>query len=327
MLRKKSMAWLLVAVTTMSWSLGAAAASSSHYPNHPVKIVVPFGSGGSSDVYARQLAQKLQQKLGQSFFVENRPGAGGVIGTETVARSAPDGYTLLVIANTQPINETLLKNKPYQLLRDFVPVAPINESSLVLVTNDKFKVKTVDDIIKLAKSEPGKLNYASSGVGTPYHLAGELFKSMAGINVTHVPYKSSGEARTGVVGGQVDYMFDAIATMIGHISSGRVHAIATTGSKRSPLLPQTPTMDESGMKGYIANIWIGVLAPKGTPVDIVENLNKAISSIVDAPETRTAWAKDGFDPMVMSTSEFKSFIEDEIQRLGKIVKDAHITVE
>ncbi|UHL65026.1 tripartite tricarboxylate transporter substrate binding protein [Paralcaligenes sp. KSB-10] len=309
----------------MSVGMGAHAADA--YPNHAVTIVVPFGAGGSADVYARQLAQKLQQKLGQTFIVENKPGAGAVIGTTFVAKAAPDGYTLLVMSNTQTVNETLLKEKPYQLLRDFAPVAPINQASLVLVTNDKVKVKDLKGLIAMAKSEPGKLNYASSGTGTPYHIAGELFKSMAGIQVQHVPYKSSGQARTGVVGGEVNYMFDSIATMNSLIKAGRVHAIATTGLKRSSILPDVPTMNEAGVKGYHANIWLGLLAPKDTPKDVVETLNKAVSAIDGEPEIKAAWAKDGVEPMVMNTSQFKKYIEEDVERLGKIVKEAHITIQ
>ncbi|MBV6303946.1 tripartite tricarboxylate transporter substrate binding protein [Candidimonas humi] len=305
--------------------LGAQAAGK--YPDHPVTIVVPFGAGGSADVYARQLAQRLQQKFGQNFIVEDKPGAGAVIGTAFVANSPPDGYTLLINSNTQTVNETLLKKKPYKLLRDFAPVAPINQSSLVLVANDKLPAHTLKELIALAKSEPGKLNYASSGTGTPYHIAGELFKSMAGINVVHVPYKSSGQARTGVVAGEVNYMFDATATMIGLIKGGKVHAIATTGDKRSSILPDVPTMEQAGLPGYRANIWLGVLAPKKTPAAVVEKLNKAISEIVSSPDIKAAWAKDGVEPMVMNTSQFKEYIEADIRKLGKVVKDAHISVQ
>jgi tripartite-type tricarboxylate transporter receptor subunit TctC len=306
-------------------ALGAQAADK--YPDHPVTIVVPFGAGGSADVYARQLAQKLQQKFGQTFIVEDKPGAGAVIGTSYVANSPPDGYTLLVNSNTQTVNETLLKKKPYKLLRDFAPVAPINQASLVLVANDKLKARTLKELIALAKSEPGKLNYASSGTGTPYHIAGELFKSMAGIDVVHVPYKSSGQARTGVVAGEVNYMFDATATMIGLIKAGKVHAIATTGDKRTSILPDVPTMAQAGLPGYHANIWLGLLAPKKTPAAIVEKLNKAISEIGSSPDIKAAWAKDGVEPMVMNTAEFKKYIEADIRNLGKVVKDAHISVQ
>lgn len=304
-----------------------SAQAADKYPDHPVTIVVPFGAGGSADVYARQLAQKLQQKFGQTFIVEDKPGAGAVIGTAYVANSQPDGYTLLVNSNTQTVNETLLKKKPYELLRDFAPVAPINQASLVLVVNDKVKARTLKELIALAKSEPGKLNYASSGTGTPYHIAGELFKSMAGINVVHVPYKSSGQARTGVVAGEVNYMFDATATMLGLIKAGKVHAIATTGDKRVSILPDVPTMAEAGLPGYHANIWLGLLAPKKTPTAIVETLNKAISEITASPDIKTAWAKDGVEPMVMNTTEFKKYIETDIRNLGKVVKDAHISVQ
>jgi len=324
MLIKKSLAVSLL--TTALLPFGAAHAAAP-YPNHPVTIIVPFGAGGSADVYTRQLAQKLQEKLGQTFIVEDKPGAGAIIGTDFVARSAPDGYTLLVISNTHTVNETLLKKKPYELLRDFVPVAPINESSLVLVTNSKVSPKNLKDLIAFAKSEPGKLNYSSSGIGTPYHIAGELFNSMAGVKVEHVPYKSSGQARTGVVAGEVQYMFDAIATMKGHVQTGRVNAIATTGVKRNAVLPDVPTMGEAGLDGYRANIWLGVLAPKATPPDVVATLNKEISAIIGDPAIKTAWAKDGVEPMVMDTKQFTAYIEEDIRRLGDVVKQANIHVD
>jgi tripartite-type tricarboxylate transporter receptor subunit TctC len=184
------------------------------YPSKTVKIIVPFAAGGPADNYARFMAQRLQDSLGQSFVVENRPGAGAIIGTDAAAKSAPDGYTLLLMSNAQTVNETLITNKPYQLLRDFVPIAPINSSDLVLVANPALAASNTKDLIKLALSKPGKLNYASSGPGTPYHMAGELFKSMSGTYLVHIPYKGSSGARTDVIGGQVEMMFDAVTTMV-----------------------------------------------------------------------------------------------------------------
>ncbi|HEY9459440.1 MAG TPA: tripartite tricarboxylate transporter substrate binding protein [Paralcaligenes sp.] len=307
--------------------ISAGVSAQTSYPTRPITLVVPYGSGGSADVYARVLGSRLQKILGQPFIVEDKPGAGAVIGTSYVARSAPDGYTLLVISNTLTANETILKHKPYSLMGDFVAVAPINETSLVLVLSQKTKADSVKSLIALAKQNPGKLDYASSGIGTPYHLAGELFKTMAGITAQHIPYKSSGQARTGVAGGEVDFMFDAISTMKGLIASGKVRPIATTGTERSPVLPDVPTVIEAGVPGYTANLWLGVIAPKGTPPEIVNKLNAAINQVITTPEIKADWAKDGTTPMVMTPAQYTKYLEQDIVKLGKIAKEAHMVVE
>src|SRR6059058_1298955 len=214
-------------------ALAGTVVIAQEYPARPVKLLVPFAAGGPADVYARFLAQRLQESTGQPFVVEDRPGGGAVLGTEIVAKSVPDGYTLLVMSNTHTVNESLLPNRPYQLLRDFTPVAPINYSDLVLVVSPSVKANTLQEFIALAKAQPGKLNYASSGPGTPYHMAGELFKSMAGVDIVHVPYKESSAARTGVLGGQVDMMLDAVTTMSQQAVAGKVKALGTTGKIRS----------------------------------------------------------------------------------------------
>lgn len=311
-----------VVALMMAGAIATPAGAADDYPSRPVTIVVPFGPGGSADVYARYLGERLRQAFGQTFVVENKPGAGAVIGTTQVARSAPDGYTLLLMSNTHTVNETLIKDKPYDLLKDFEAVAPINEASLVLVTRRDLGAGSVQDLVAQAKEKPNTINYASSGVGTPYHIAGELLKSLAGIQTQHIPYKSSGQARTGVAGGEVDYMFDATATMQAFVSDGRVKALATTGSERSTVFPDLPTMEEAGIKGYSANIWLGVLAPKGTPPAITEKLNQAIGQIAGSAEVKTAWAKDGVVPLVMTRAGFAQYLQDDIARLRKIAQDA-----
>ncbi|OZI19909.1 MFS transporter [Bordetella genomosp. 9] len=309
-------------------ALGAQTASAAGpYPNHPVTIIVPFGAGGSADVYARVLAQHLGQETGQSFVVENRPGAGAVIGTQYVAKSAPDGYTLLMMSNTQTVNETLLNNRPYDLMRDFTAVAPVNEAPLVLVVREGLPIKSVQELIKAAKAKPGQLNYASSGTGTPYHMAGELFKSLADVNIVHIPYKSSGGARTDVLGGQVDMMFDAVSTMTDLIQTKKVRALATTGNERSNVLPDVPTMAEAGVQGYTATIWLGLLAPRNTPKDVVDFLNAKIAKIVSDPQITSVWAKSGVTPMKMSPEQFTDFLKGDIDKWGKIVKSANIKVD
>ncbi|WNC94486.1 tripartite tricarboxylate transporter substrate binding protein [Paraburkholderia sp. FT54] len=307
-------------------TLGALALTSiasfaaDDYPSRPVTIIVPFAAGGSADVYARIVAQQLSAQLKQSFIVDDRPGAGAIIGTEYVAQSKPDGYTLLLISNTHTVNETLYTRKPFKLMSDFVPVAPINSSDLVLVTRPGLGVNSVADLIKLARSEPGKLSYASSGYGTPYHMAGELFKQMAGVSILHVPYKGSSNARTDVIGGQVDMMFDATTTMAGFISSGKAKALATTGTVRSDLLPNLPTVDQSGVPKYNAVIWLGLMAPKGTPPAVVDKLNAALTRIVATPQIKASWQKQGADTMSMNPTQFTQFMNDDIKKWAQVVK-------
>ena len=240
----------------------AAPAAAQEWPSRPVKLIVPFAPGGSADVYGRVLAQRLQEVFGQSFVVENRAGGGALIGTDAVAKSAPDGYTLLVMSNTHTVNESLIPNRPYQLMRDFAPIAPINASDLVLVARATLASSSLPELITAAKAAPDAMSYASSGPGTPYHMAGELFKAMAGIKLLHVPYKGSAGARTDVLGGQVDLMFDAIPTMNEHIRSGKVKALAMSGRSRSAILPEVPTLAEAGVPGYEATIWLGLLTPR-----------------------------------------------------------------
>ena len=304
----------------LAMPLVGTAAIAQEYPARPVKLLVPFAAGGPADVYARFLAQRLQESLGQPFVVEDRPGGGAVLGTEIVAKSAPDGYTLLVMSNTHTVNESLLPNRPYQLLRDFIPVAPINYSDLVMVINPSVKANTLAEFIALAKAQPGKLNYASSGPGTPYHMAGELFKAMAGVDIVHVPYKESSAARTGVLAGQVDMMLDAVTTMSQHVAAGKVKALGTSGKTRSAVMPNTPTIAEAGVPGYEATIWLGVIAPKATPPAIVNRLNAEITKIVSRPEVKADWEKQGAVAMTMTPAEFGKYLSDDIVKWERIVK-------
>jgi tripartite-type tricarboxylate transporter receptor subunit TctC len=325
MQRDRFLRWL--AAGALATGLLQAPAFAQNYPDRPVKIIVPFAAGGPADVFARVLAQRLPELLGQTFVVEDRPGAGAVIGTDAVAKSPADGYTLLLMSNTHTVNETLIAKKPYDLERDFVAVAPINSSDLVLVANPKVPANNVRELVKLAKEQPGKLNYASSGTGTPYHMAGELFKSMSGTSILHIPYKGSSGARTDVLGGQVDMMFDAVTTMTESVKAGKVKAIATTGKQRSTVLPDVPTVDESGVPGYEATIWLGLLAPKGTPAAVVTRLNEAVSKIVSQPDLQQAWAKQGAVAMVMSPQAFDKYIRDDIAKWAKVIKTANIKAD
>lgn len=310
----------LVSLFAATAALVAASASAQEYPTKPVKIIVPFAPGGSADVYGRAVALRLQEVMKQSFIVENRPGAGSLIGTDAVAKSAPDGYTLLLMSNTHTVNESLFANKPFDLMRDFVPIAPINYSDLVLVTRPGLGVANIADLLKMAKAKPGALSYASSGPGTPYHMAGELFKATAGVSMLHIPYKGSSGARTDVLGGQVDMMFDAVPTMAEFIRSGKATALATTGKTRSEVLPNVPTMNEAGVPGYEAVIWLGLMAPKGTPPAIVARLNEEVGKFVSDPQTVQAWAKQGTTPMKMTPVAFSKYMQDDITKWAKVVK-------
>ncbi len=302
-------------------------ASAQDYPSHTVRIIVPFAAGGPADVYTRQLAQYLSQALKQPFVVEDQPGAGSIIGTNAVAHAAPDGYTLLSMSNTHTVNETLVPNRPFVLMRDFVPVAPINYSDLVMVVNPSVQAKTLKEFIALAKAQPGKLNYASSGTGTPYHMAGELFKSMTSTDIQHVPYRGSSGARNDVLGGQVQMMFDAITTMAPNVQAGQVRALATTGAKRSSVLPDVPTVAEAGVPGYEATIWLGIMAPKGTPQAVVDKLNAEIEKVIQQKAIVDAWAKQGAAPLLMTPTEFGAYLEKDIAKWANVVKTAHIEVD
>ncbi|NJD88692.1 MAG: tripartite tricarboxylate transporter substrate binding protein [Betaproteobacteria bacterium] len=295
-------------------------AMAQSWPARTVRIVVPFAAGGPADIYARAIAEKLSQSLGQSFVVEDKPGGGSIVGTDTVAKSAPDGYTLLMMSNTHTVNESLIPDKPFALLRDFVPVAPVNYSDLLMVVHPSVPAATVAEFVALAKAQPGRLNYASSGPGTPYHMAGELFKAMAGVDVVHVPYKGSSGARTDILGGQVQMMFDAITTMAPHVRSGKLKALGSTGRVRSTVLPEVPTVSEAGVAGYEAVIWLGVLAPAGTPKAIVERLNAEITRVTSAPEMREAWARQGATAMAMTTEEFGRYLREDIEKWARVVK-------
>jgi len=310
----------LIAVAALALGQASVALAQAAYPTKPVKIIVPYSAGGPADIYARFVGDRLQKAMGQPFVIENRPGAGAIIGTDAVAKSPPDGYTLLMMSNTHTVNESLFTKKPYALLRDLAPIAPINYSDLILVVHPSIPAKNLKELIALAKAKPGALNYASSGPGTPYHMAGELFKAMAGVDLVHVPHKGSAEARTDVLAGNVQMMFDAITTMAPLVQSGKVRAIATSGKTRSSIMPNVPTLNEAGVPGYDAVIWLGMMAPAGTPKAVIDTLNAAIQKIVSAPEVKDAWAKQGAVPMRMSPDEFGKFIEQDIQKWAKVVK-------
>ena len=309
-----------IAAVAVFLALPALPAKAQQYPMKPVRMIVPFGAGGPADVFGRVIAQHLSEQLKHSFVIENRPGAGAVIGTDAVAKAAPDGYTLLVMSNTHTTNESLLPTRPYQLMRDFAAVVPINSSDLLMVAHPSVGAKTLKDFIAVAKAKPGQLNYASSGPGTPYHMAGELFKAMSGTDIVHVPHKSSGDMRSSVIGGHVQMMFDAITVMAEGVRSGKLIGLGTTGTTRSTVMPEMPTVAEAGVPDYEATIWIGLMAPAATPKPIIDLLNAEVIKIMNRADVKEAWAKQGAVPMPMSPAEFDKYLRADIEKWAHVVK-------
>jgi tripartite-type tricarboxylate transporter receptor subunit TctC len=308
-------------------ALCAALAQAQSYPARAVRIVVPFAVGGPADIYARVVGAKLSEAMGQPFVVENRPGAGAVVGTDAVAKSPADGYTLLMMSNTHTVNETLIPKKPYDLMKDLQPVSGVNYSDILMVIHPSVPATNLREFIAYAKANPGKLNYASSGPGTPYHMAGELFKFMAGVDIVHVPFKGSDGARTAILGGQVQMMFDAITTMAANSRAGKVKALASTGRARSAVTPDVPTLGEAGVPGYETTIWLGLMAPAGTPRPVLERLNAEITKAVNAPDMKENWAKQGAVPMAMPIEQFERFMREDIVKWSKLVKSTGMKVD
>ena len=302
----------------------ASATIADDYPSRPVKIIVPFGAGGPTDVYTRAIAEELRKSLHQPFIMENRPGAGTTIGTDMVAKSQPDGYTLLMVSGTQTVNETLYAHKSYQLMRDLVPIAPLIDTDLVLVVHPSVPAKTVGELLALARAKPGTLNYGSSGPGSNYHMAGELLKSLTGIDIVHVPYKGSTGARNDILSGQIQILFDSVPTMAPQIKAGMVRALGTSGKTRSAIFPDVPTMTEAGVPAFNATLWVGFMAPAGTPKPIVDKLHDEISKILRRPDIKQAWEKTGATPIEMTQAEFKNFMDAQVAKWAQVIKTNRI---
>ncbi len=295
------------------------------YPSRLVKIIVPFGAGGPTDVYVRAIAVELEKALHQTFVIENHPGAGTTIGTALVAHATADGYTLLMASSTQTVNETLYQNKPYSLLRDLVPIAPLMENDLVLVVNPSVPAKNLAAFLALARAKPGTINFGSSGPGSNYHMAAELLKQLTGINIVHVPYKGSTGMRIDILSGQIQMLFDSIPTMAPQIKAGKVRALGTSGLKRSPILPDVPTIAET-VPGFQFSQWVGFMAPKGTPAPIIDKLNHAITTILSRPLIKASWEAQGATPMVMTQPEFAAFMQAQVDKWAKVIKTNHIAL-
>ncbi len=316
------------------WALGALfaclalGAFAQDYPNRPIKLVVPFPPAGTTDILARAAAQKLTESLGQSVVVDNRPGAGGNIGSDLVAKSPPDGYTLLMgTVGTHAINPSLYSKMPYDHIKDFVPIVLVAGVPNVLVVNPALPVYSVADLIKLAKEKPGSINFASSGSGTSIHLTGELFKTMAGVDMTHVPYKGSAPAITDLMGGQVQIMFDNLPSSLQQIKAGKLRAIAVTSLTRAPALPNVPTISESGLPGFEASAWFGVLAPAGTPPAVVAKINGEVNKWLQSADAREKLLAQGAEAAGGSPEKFAAFIRSETDKWAKVVKASGAKVD
>ncbi|MYN13378.1 tripartite tricarboxylate transporter substrate binding protein [Pusillimonas sp. TS35] len=305
----------------------AAPSAFAAYPEQPIRLVVGFSAGGTTDVSARIIGKELGDALGQPVVVENRPGAGSNIAAEQVARAKPDGYTLYMVAVTSTINQTLYKNLRFDIQKDFDPVALAVKVPNVLVVNPKVPAKSVKELVDYAKANPGKMNFASSGSGTSIHMAGELFKQLAGVDVVHIPYKGSSPAVTDLLGGQVDFMFDNMPSAWPHVEAGKLRALAVTTAERSETAPNLPTMKESGFPTFDVSSWFGVLAPAGTPKDIVEKLNVAIREALKKPEVKKQLAQLGAVPADTTPEQFGAFIKSEVETWGKVVKTSGATVD
>jgi tripartite-type tricarboxylate transporter receptor subunit TctC len=305
----------------------ANAVAAEGYPSRQVRIIVPFAPGGPTDVIARLLAQKLSDDAGQAFFVENHPGAGGNLGTAVVASAPADGYTILVASSSFVVNPSLYKKLPYDPLKDFIPISIIGASPNVLVVNPGVKAKTVDELRNLIKANPGKYTFASPGAGTTPHLSGELFRLSLGLDLVHVPFSGAGPAINSVIGGHTPIGFTALTTAVQQANAGTLRAIAVTGARRSPALPEVPTMAEAGLPDQEASTWQGVLVPAGTPGEIVEFLHRAVVKVVAQPDVKERFAALGFDPVANSPEEFAAQVKVEIAKWGKVIREADIKAE
>jgi tripartite-type tricarboxylate transporter receptor subunit TctC len=314
-----------LAIPVLLLSLVAAAAAQS-YPSRPVRIVIPLSPGGTTDVPGRIIAQKLSETLGQQFFVENRAGAGGTIGSDFVAKSKPDGYTLLLTASPFVIAPHVYKKMPYDALADFAPVVRIASGPYVLVVHPSLGVNSVKELIAAAKKEPGKIDFASSGNGSAQHLVSELFMYMAGIKLNHVPYKGSGPAQQDLMSGVIKVSFVGTPIAIPHMKSGRLKALGVSTAKRSPEMPDVPTVAEAGVPGYEALVWIGLLAPAGTPREIIVKLNRDIARLVRTDEVRKLIGPTGMEPDPDTPEQFTAYVKADYDKWGKVVRDSGATV-
>ena len=304
----------------------ASGAMADNYPSKPIRLIVPFPPGGSNDIVGRLVAKVLSEKIGQQVFVDNRGGAGGMIGTEALSKAVPDGYTLGIVSIAHAVNPALHK-LAYDPIKSFEPVSILATGPNVLVVNPELPVKSVKELVALAKQKPGELNYASAGIGSFQHLGGELFKLQANVNIVHVPYKGGGPAMQDVLAGHVKIMFSSLIQTTPFIKSGQLRPLGVGGTKRSPVLPDVPTIAEAGVPGYAANNWWGIMAPAGTPKPIVDKVYEKVQLALKSPELEQAFAREGASTVTMTPAEFQDFIKEEIAKWGRVVKEGHITAQ
>ena len=311
---------LSLVLPTFAQAQAQAQTQTQTYPAKPIKLVVPYPPGGPTDIVARLVAQKLSEQMGQPVIIDNRPGAGGNPGAEMVARSTPDGYTLVVATTAHAINPSLFKNLGYSLSKDFAPISQLTSGPLVIVANPGLPANNVAELIALAKAKPGELNFASSGNGQSTHLSAELFASMAGVKMNHIPYKGSAPALTDTMGGQTQLMFDTMLSAMPHVKAGKLKALAVTSSTRSPVAPDVPTVAESGLPGYEAIAWNGLLAPAGTPPEVVARLNAELKKVLASPDVKDKFEAQGFAASWNTPADFGRFMTAEVEKWGKVVK-------
>lgn len=321
--RRASVLALLAAIPSAGWAQSAA----QNYPGKPVKLIVPFAPGGFTDVVARILSLRLSAAMGQQFVVENKPGAGSIIGTDFVAKSPADGYTLVLVSSTHVISPWIYKTLPYDPLKSFAPVSKLVDSAYVLLTNPKLPARNVQEYIALAKAAPDTIHYASSGNGSAQHLMGGLFASLTGAPIKHIPYRGSAGAATDLVAGVVESSFAGVPNALAQVPQGRLKALAVTTAKRIPQLPDVPTMQEAGVAGYDASVWLGLLAPAGTPREIISKLNTEIGKLLAAPDSKKALLDAGVEVAPSSPEAFADFMALEYTRWGKVVKDIGIKLD
>ena len=316
-----------IAFAFFAASLAAAAAQAQTWPSKPVRYVVPFPPAGATDILARIMAERISGPLGQSVVVENRPGAAGNVGSEFVAKSAPDGYTMLQVTVAQSISATLYAKLNYDLEKDLAPAAMVALVPNVMIVNPSLPAKSVVEFIALAKAKPGKINFASSGSGTSIHMSAEMFKMLTGVDIVHIPYKGSGPALADLLGGQVDVMFDNLTSSIGHIRGGKLRALAVTTVTRYPELPDVPTMQEAGVAGYEATAWFGIMVPKGTPRNIIMRINSEVNKALAQVDVKEKLAQQGALARSWTPEEFGSFIHNEVVKWARVVKASGAKVE
>ena len=316
----------LLTLALLALAAAAAPAAAQDYPNRPVRLIIPFPPGGSNDVVGRLVANQLSEKLGHKVFVDNRGGAGGVLGTEAAANAAPDGYTLLVVSIAHAVNPSLYKLN-YDPIKSFAPVSIMATGPNVLAVNPTLPVRNVKELVALAKENPGTIDYASAGVGSFQHLGAELFKLVAGVDLQHVPYKGGGPAMQDVIAGHVKVMFSSLVQTTPFIQSGQLRALGVGGAKRNPVLPDVPTIEEAGVPGYVADNWWGIVAPAGTPQPIVDKLYKDIQDVLKSPELTAAFAREGAAAVTITTAEFGKYMEDEMAKWARVVKEGNIRAQ